>query len=202
MDKIDRVIVRDGLKAFAKLRRNGHQIPRISFNFSMAKLSDSSFESWLLTSMHESGLSPKDVGIEILETVLIDGNNPQIVSQVRRLHELGFSIELDDFGSGHASLSVLTDLPVNRIKIDRSLVQGVASDSTSRVILEMLVATAHQLDIESLAEGLESQEQMQIVSEIGCDVGQGFYLCEPISCEDLEQWILSDKTPYTLTKVH
>ena len=142
--------------------------------------------------MNDQGLSPEDIGIEILETVIYDGENDQVVPQVRRLHELGFNIELDDFGSGHASLSALTELPVNRIKIDQSLVRNVESDSTNRVILKMLIDTARELNIEPLAEGLETKEQVEIVSEMGIDIMQGYYFAQSMSCSDLEGWLSSE----------
>ncbi|MEM9410774.1 MAG: EAL domain-containing protein [Planctomycetota bacterium] len=193
MEKIDRAIVSKGMQEFTKLREAGVKIPKVSFNFSMAKLCDPDFESWLLACTRSVGLSPKDVGIEILETIMIDGNSEKLVNQVKRLHELGYQIELDDFGSGHASLSVLTDLPVNRIKIDRSLIKDIEHDSTTRIILAMLIDIAFQLDIEPLAEGLETEAQVRIVSEMGCDIIQGYYFAKPMSSSDLTKWVTEEK---------
>lgn len=189
LDNIERTIIDQSLKTFYHWQQNGVDIPRISVNVSMAKLKDAGFIGWLQGKVEELELSPSMISIEILETVFIGSHNSQVARNIRELHKLGFQIELDDFGTGHASINALLELEIDRIKIDRSIVENVCHDSNSRILVEGLVSLADQLNIESLVEGVETAKQVELLSTMSEFNYQGFYFAEPMPESRLMTWL-------------
>ncbi|MEM9940656.1 MAG: EAL domain-containing protein [Planctomycetota bacterium] len=189
LEKIDRVVIDKGLLAFSRWKQEGLSVPRIGFNLSMAKLTDAGFISWMESRVQTFGLEPREIGLEILESVMVDGNSAQIVSNVSKLQDKGFNIEIDDFGSGHASMNALLQLAVNRIKIDRSLIQNICEDENSRLLLDAVITLADNLKIETLVEGIETADQVALLSQLHTFVYQGYYFAKPMSFDALTQWV-------------
>jgi diguanylate cyclase (GGDEF)-like protein/PAS domain S-box-containing protein len=125
------------------------------------------------------GLSPDRLHLEITESALVEAS-PAAIREVREVADLGVRIALDDFGTGYSSLSLLRDLPVSTVKIDRSFVAPIASDRNARAIVRSVIALCQELQIITVAEGIETQEQLTSVRALGCDHGQGFLLGRPL----------------------
>jgi diguanylate cyclase (GGDEF)-like protein/PAS domain S-box-containing protein len=125
------------------------------------------------------GLSPDRLHLEITESALVEAS-PAAIKEVREVADLGVRIALDDFGTGYSSLSLLRDLPVSTVKIDRSFVAPIASDRSARAIVRSVIALCQELDIITVAEGIETQEQLTSVRALGCDHGQGYLLGRPL----------------------
>jgi EAL domain-containing protein (putative c-di-GMP-specific phosphodiesterase class I) len=116
--------------------------------------------------------------LEITESALVDAS-PAVVKEVREVSDLGVQIALDDFGTGYSSLSLLRDLPVATVKIDRSFVTPIATDRPTRAIVRSVIALCQELAITTIAEGIETQEQLTSLRALGCNLGQGYLLGRP-----------------------
>ena len=105
------------------------------------------------------------------------------------LQEYGFRVSLDDFGTGYSSLSYLSGLPLNTIKIDKAFIDTVLVDNATRIVMESIIQMVHKLGYETIAEGVETQEQLNYLQEIGCDVIQGYLLGKPLDSCEIEELI-------------
>lgn len=150
---------------------------RLWVNVSAYQLRQPGLAGQIEAALRSSGLDATRLGIELTEAVLIDGDGPAI-AQLRRLHALGVAIALDDFGTGYSSLGYLSRMPVDVVKIDRSLVPAIPGDTKAMAISAAIVAMAHGLGIKALAEGVESEQQLELMASISCDLFQGYH-CSP-----------------------
>jgi diguanylate cyclase len=110
-----------------------------------------------------------------------------------KLKDEGIQLSMDDFGTGYSSLAYLRDLPIDTVKIDKSFVQKLDAQNTepfSRALVETIVGLARHLDLEVVAEGVETAEQVEMLKQLGCNIGQGYYFSKPIPPSDLERFIL------------
>jgi EAL domain-containing protein (putative c-di-GMP-specific phosphodiesterase class I) len=118
---------------------------------------------------------------------------------LRRLSEMGVRLAVDDFGAGYSSLSYLRRLPVNEVKIDRSFVEGMATDEGDLAIVRAVVALARHFGLVVVAEGVESERTVSLLEDLGCDVGQGFLFSRPLPFERFEAWLSVQTEPVTTT---
>jgi EAL domain-containing protein (putative c-di-GMP-specific phosphodiesterase class I) len=149
------------------------------------QLMNPSFPERLLDLLIETGMRPSDLELEITEGILLDRQSTA-VETLTALRNAGIRIALDDFGTGYSSLSYLKHYPVDCIKIDRSFVAQLGASSTSVAIVNAMVALAHALGIEVTAEGVETNEQMTILTDMGCNLFQGFLLSPPTTEQEVE----------------
>ncbi len=156
---------------------------KLSINISPYQLANQNLVAFLELCCVEYGIRPQNITIEIIERIFIE-NNPEAIAQLFALSSKGFSIALDDFGSGYSSLSCLVSLPVDTVKIDRSLIIGIKSGERSERLLRSIVAMVTDLDMNTVAEGIETHEQWLIVKDAGCNEGQGFMIAKPCNIED------------------
>ncbi|MBR2697929.1 MAG: EAL domain-containing protein, partial [Clostridia bacterium] len=138
------------------------------------------------------GLSPDQLHVEITETAYVE--NPALLIQTtQRLRELGFQVEMDDFGSGYSSLHMLKEVPVDRIKLDLYFLTETGDQKRGRTIVTSMVQMGHALGMALIAEGVESVEQARFLKSIGCDEMQGFYFHKPMPVEAFEDLIIEKK---------
>ena len=133
-------------------------------------------------------LSRSILRLEITETALMT-NPTRTMEVVTRLSDLGLHLSIDDFGTGYSSLAYLKRLPVREIKIDKSFVRDMASDENDAVIVRSTIDLGHNLGLEVVAEGVETQEAWEQLVDLGCDLAQGYYMAAPMSVEELEKWL-------------
>lgn len=146
----------------------------------------------VITSLVEKyGISPACLHLEITETAVM--NNPATqLKLIQRLREYGFIIEIDDFGSGYSSLNTLKDLTADVLKIDMGFLKHTENrEERSKTILGMIVSLAKSLDMEVITEGVENKEQVEFLTEFGCDIFQGYYFAKPMPIEEFEEKYLS-----------
>jgi len=155
---------------------------RVSVNVSARQLGDPQFLERTMDILREEGLPPNLLEIELTETVLMD-NMEAGAYTLRRLSQLGIHLAIDDFGTGYSSLAYLRQLPMSRLKIDRSFVKDLPGQEHSRAIVNAIVALAHELGLEVTAEGVETQPQADYLIQHGCDVLQGYLFARPIPSE-------------------
>lgn len=134
----------------------------------------------------ETGIMPEKLELELTESALVDKPD-QAVRVLERLRSLGCGISIDDFGTGYSSLSYLKNFPVTILKIDRSFVRDLAHDSGDRAIAQSVVSLATNLDMQTVAEGVEDQEQLEILRQIGCTYIQGFYYSRPVPADQIPE---------------
>ncbi|MBR5768613.1 MAG: EAL domain-containing protein, partial [Clostridia bacterium] len=112
---------------------------------------------------------------------------------VAQLRETGFKIEMDDFGSGYSSLNMLTAMPIDALKLDMRFVRHLTADSKDIRMVQLMVDIAGFLSVPVIAEGVETEEQVQLLRECGCDVVQGYYFSKPVPADDFEKFITREK---------
>jgi EAL domain-containing protein (putative c-di-GMP-specific phosphodiesterase class I) len=116
-------------------------------------------------------------------------NPNQAMAMLTKLHRMGVKISVDDFGTGYSSLAYLKKLPVSDIKIDKSFVIDMNRDSSDAVIVHSTIDLAHNMGLSVIAEGVESQEVLDMLINLGCDVAQGYYFCKPQEAEKIKTWL-------------
>lgn len=163
----------------------GFDFGRVSINVCDAEFWRDGFAVRLLAGLANRDLDPARLGIEVTETAFASDGDRILLPILETLRRHGIMLALDDFGTGYASLTHLKKLPIDRVKIDRSFVADITSDTASRAIVEALVRLAHGLGKEIIAVGLETEEQRRILVELGCRMGQGFLLDRPASADDV-----------------
>lgn len=186
--RIDEIMVRRALQALVDWREMGIAVPRVGLNFTAQALRNPELADRLIFDLDRLGLTPADMSVEILESALIQTDDDPLLATVERLANAGFHIDLDDFGTGHAALSYLRHQTVSRLKIDRAFVRELHLRPRIRKMTEAMIRLAHTLEIEALAEGVETAAEWRLLRELGCDGLQGFAIGKPMPAEDFPAW--------------
>lgn len=190
MEELDGMMRREALASTARLHAAGIGAGHIGLNITAALLSDPDMVDRLTWEVEVAGLTPNLVSIEVLESVMIDeAAAAPIKKNIERLSNLGFFIELDDFGTGHSGLSSLRDLKVNRVKIDRSFVSGIDSNPELATFTNALIQLALSLNIEILAEGVETEGEWAWLQAHGCQIIQGYLISKALPENELIAWL-------------
>ena len=159
---------------------------RMSVNLSAGQLSRPGLAETVETILQETGLEGSRLTLDVTETVYVktlEDHN----TVMDRLRSLGVRISIDDFGMGYSSLSYLKRLPADALKIDKSFVGGLKENGADMAIVRMMIGLAHTLGMEVIAEGVETREQAALLTDLGCDFGQGFHFSKPLPPEDLSK---------------
>ena len=167
----------------AEWQRAGIPFGKLAINTTAADFARLGYTERLLDELHACGLSVDAIAIEVTEGMFLGRQEVRVREELDRLHRAGFEIAFDDFGTGYASLTHLKELPLDRIKIDRSFIQGLAVDESDRKIVRGIIALAHSLGLIVTAEGIETEEQMALLKEMGCDRIQGYLISKPLAAE-------------------
>ncbi|WP_417656259.1 putative bifunctional diguanylate cyclase/phosphodiesterase [Pseudidiomarina aestuarii] len=157
---------------------------KISVNLSTLHFNRSEFADHLEQTLAETGCKPEWIELELTESILME-NTDYAIAVLNRLRQQQFSIALDDFGTGFSSLSYLKRLPMDKVKIDRSFIQGIRTHKSDRVLVSSVIKIAQSLDFAVVAEGVETTQQAEFVTELGCNYMQGYYFGRPTAKEDL-----------------
>ena len=171
-------------------REAGVLLPYVSLNMSSRQLADPDLEAGLMETVDRHGLGPRDIEIELTESSLMnmEGNDDSIV---HRLARRGFRIAIDDFGTGHSSLSRLRDLPVDKLKIDKAFVHQLSDRKRGTAIAESIIGLAQRMQLKTVAEGVETQEQADWLSAAGCTLMQGRLYAKPMPFTQMLEWTSS-----------
>jgi len=174
-------ILRTALREQRQFRTTTGQPFRMAVNVSHVQFREPGFVPMLRKVIADSGVDPSDIELELTESVAID-DIEHIVHTLQQVRALGVTVAIDDFGTGYSSLSVLRRLPVNRLKIDRSFVNDVEQDDS---IARLVVGLAQQLGLDTIAEGVETEAQHQLLLQLGCHEGQGYLYDRPMPASEL-----------------
>ncbi len=181
---IGRWVTREAIRQMAEWRDKGYPLKTVAINFSGKQLSDTEYINFLSNTIKEYNIDPKYVEIEITESILVEETiNTQTF--LNNLKELGLRIAMDDFGTGYSSINYLTFIPVNKIKLDKSLCEKFINLDNSSV-MSSLIGLMHSLNLIITAEGIEETYQYQRLREGGCDLIQGYLFSKPLSGTEIE----------------
>jgi len=178
-------VLRTACAQLQQFIRNGLPEMRVAVNLSVRQLLQKDFAASVEAVLADTGLPPKLLELEITESTLME-NAQDTLAALHRLRELGVRLSIDDFGTGYSSLSYLKRFPVDIIKIDRSFVQDLPQDSDDAAIVSAIIALAHSLRLEVVAEGVETDQQLAFLASRSCDLMQGYHLSPAIPADQFE----------------
>jgi len=160
----------------------------ISINLLPSEIARDDYDEWLLAEIDTAGIAPSRVTIEITESALL-ADQEAVALRITNLRDAGVSVAVDDFGTGYASFSYLTNLPLDVLKIDRGLVAGIVTGERDRIVIRAMMRLAHDLGLKVLVEGVESTAQLSLLSDWGCDLYQGFLGAGALTQDELARFV-------------
>jgi EAL domain-containing protein (putative c-di-GMP-specific phosphodiesterase class I) len=180
--------VLDSALAQARVWRDAGHDMTMAVNLAAPNIADETLPDTVAALLEHHGVPGDRLECEISEhTVMADPRRAMAI--LERLRGLGVRLSLDDFGTGHSSLTYLKRLPLDEVKIDRSFVMGMTEDDNDAAIVRTTIDLARNLRLEVVAEGVESAAIMRDLSDLSCDIAQGFYLSRPLPAADLDGWL-------------
>jgi diguanylate cyclase (GGDEF)-like protein/PAS domain S-box-containing protein len=186
--EVGRWVLSEACRQSAEWHRRGHRLS-MSVNVSMRQLETHAFVDHIREALDASALDPTTLVIEITESTLMRDADATI-RRLREIKDLGVHVAIDDFGTGYSSLAYLRQFPVDALKIDRSFISAMADSPESGALIHTLVELGRTLGLETLAEGIEDNDQLHKLQEEHCDRGQGFLFSRPIEPEAIEAFLL------------
>jgi diguanylate cyclase (GGDEF)-like protein len=179
---IDRAVLDGAFACHRRWRAEGLRPPRLSVNVSLRRL----HEKGLIDALRALEIAPGELSFELVESIYLDERDDRFFECVEQIKALGIDIEIDDFGSGYASIVSLTKIKPRRLKIDRQLVTPIVRSTAQRRLVRSIVEIGRSLGIEVAAEGVETMEHAALLRELGCTILQGYAFAKPMAAEDLE----------------
>ena len=198
-ERLSEVMVHHALTALKAWDKAGLRVPTVAVNFSNDELRNPKLAERLKWDLDRFDLTPDRLTVEILETVVADTASDMIVRNIAALAAMGCGIDLDDFGTGHASIGNIRRFAVSRIKIDRSFVTRVDEDRDQQTMVAAILSMAERLGLETLAEGVETTGEHAMLAQLGCGHVQGFSLSRPLAFDDTIVWMEHHRTKLTKT---
>ena len=166
---------------------------KMSVNISARDLLDSDFSNYVSKRLEENKVKPEMMCMEITESALME-DPIKAKRTVEELHSLGVSISIDDYGTGYSSLAYVKNLPVNELKIDREFIKNMINNKQDIAIVRSTIELGHNLGLKVVAEGIEREEEMQMLKEFGCDQAQGYLISKALTATDMQKWISENRT--------
>jgi EAL domain-containing protein (putative c-di-GMP-specific phosphodiesterase class I) len=166
----------------------------VAVNLSGHQFNQENFAQKVEKQVIESGVDPKLLELELTETILMESSDSAI-SRLKTLNEFGLRLSIDDFGTGFSSLKYLKDMPIHSLKIDQTFVHEHQQKANSAII-QAVISLAQNLELQTIAEGVESESQLTFLKETGCDLGQGIMLSPVLSPADMTQFLQTDAPPH------
>lgn len=185
---IDRWVMREACRQMVEWSTSGLSGLRVSVNLSAQHFKRADTVSEIVEIVKTSGLAPSSLCVEVTESVLVEVDRAQRI--LAELQAFGLHVSIDDFGTGFSSLAYLKRLPIGELKVDRSFVDGIATDSDDRAIAATVIDLARNMKLESLAEGVENAAHLDALRELGCDLAQGYFISRPLPPAALVQWLV------------
>ena len=196
---IDRMILEKAVVAMQDWARAGLVVPRLSVNVSSKRLKDDK----LISSLQEMDLPKGMISFELLESVFLDDVDETISWNIDMLKEMGIDVELDDFGSGHASLISLVKLGPDAIKIDRQLIAAMTLDDARLNLVRSIVDICRSLNVRVVAEGVENAREAELLRQMSCDILQGYFIAKPMRANEFDRFLRNWKpTDFKETTSH
>jgi len=186
---LDRMMLEQAMGDLERWDDLGLSVPRVSVNVSHKRLHDST----LIAGLKLLNVTPGRIAFELVESIYLDESDAIVAWNIDKIKDLGIDVEIDDFGTGYASIVSLQKLRPARLKIDRQLVNPILNDIPQRQLLASIVEIGKSMGIEVVAEGVETKEHARILRDLGCDILQGYAFARPMSRDDLETFLVSER---------
>jgi diguanylate cyclase (GGDEF)-like protein/PAS domain S-box-containing protein len=164
--------------------KQGYEVPRLAINLSAKQFRQKTLAEDINNVLKMTGTDPRYIGIEITESMLVQ-NIEEVVITLLNLSNMGLEISIDDFGTGYSSLSYLKRFPINKLKIDKSFVDDIATHPDDAAIVKAIIAMAHGLSMKVVTEGVETQAQLDFLREHGCEQYQGYIFSKPLPAAEI-----------------
>jgi EAL domain-containing protein (putative c-di-GMP-specific phosphodiesterase class I) len=163
----------------------------MAINISAVHFCGHDLEGLIHNTLKQTGFDPKRLEIELTETSVLQ--DPQLaIKTLERIQSMGLQTSLDDFGTGYSSLNYLMQLPLDKLKIDRSFIVNMDNGEKGIAIVSAIIAMAHSLSLEVIAEGVEDESHIQLLRKMQCDIVQGYYIARPMPAAEFEQLLASN----------
>ena len=189
MSDIGRIVIAKAIHAAADWHHAGLRFGRLAVNVSGAELREADFDVFLFATLKAEGLPPQKLSLEIVESVILDDEKTGIAAKLRYIRAAGVHLELDDFGTGYASLSHVNPNEIDRLKIDRRFVQNIDTNGDNTKIVRAITELARGLGIAIIAEGAETEAELDSLRSLGCDQVQGYSIALPMPSEQMREWL-------------
>lgn len=187
--RLGQLMVTKALTALANWDRAGYVVPTVSVNFSGYELSDPQLAEKLSWELDRLDLGAERLTVEVLETVVASSENDRIATNIASIAAMGCGIDLDDFGTGNASITTIRRFALRRLKIDRSFVSNVDKDREQQKLVAAILSLSERLGLETLAEGVETQGEHAMLAQLGCSHVQGYIVARPMPASEVPDWI-------------
>ena len=188
IQKLDRFVWQEAARQIRVwYERTGIKIP-VSVNVSRIDLYDPGMNDFLLKILKDNDISTAELLLEITESAYTQ-DSEQIIETINKLRDLGFKIEMDDFGTGYSSLNMISTLPIDALKLDMQFIRNAFKEGRDTRLIEVIIDIADYLGVPVIAEGVETQEQLDALKAMGCDIVQGYYFSKPIPPAEYERFI-------------
>ncbi|KIN73827.1 putative bifunctional diguanylate cyclase/phosphodiesterase [Sulfitobacter guttiformis] len=194
LERLAEVMMYHSFRALKEWDAEGLVIPQVGVNFTSSDLSNPRLLEKIKWDLDRFELTPERLAVEVLETVIASNANDMITRNINALGKLGCRIDLDDFGTGNASISSIRRFSVSRIKIDRSFVMKADRDPEQQRMISAILTMAERLQVETLAEGVETVGEHVLLAQLGCDHVQGFGIARPMPFNQTIDWITKHNT--------
>ncbi|MBK6982673.1 MAG: EAL domain-containing protein [Betaproteobacteria bacterium] len=182
INEVGEWVLREACRQNKEWQDRGLAPRRMAVNLSARQFADKAFLDTVIRVLQDTGLDPKWLELEITESQVMRQTEGMILL-LNRLSEMGVHLAIDDFGTGYSSLSYLKRLPIQKLKIDQSFIRDITVDPNDAAIVVAIINMARSLDLETIAEGVETQGQLALLRSKDCRVGQGFYFSAPLRAE-------------------
>jgi EAL domain-containing protein (putative c-di-GMP-specific phosphodiesterase class I) len=180
-------VIDHALRQCRQWRDKGHNLG-ISVNLSVHNLWEPDLVNYIESKINKYELPASSLCLEITESAMM-ANPGQAIDVLSRLKQMGVRLSIDDFGTGFSSLVYIKQLPVHELKIDKSFIFDMDNDASDIAIVRSTIDLAHNLNLDVVAEGVETDSSLDTLTQMGCDIAQGYYLSKPLEAKELEVWL-------------
>lgn len=192
IEKLDNYVWRETARQIKEWKKNYDFSIQVSVNVSRIDMYDPKLQENLQEILNEHDLCCGDLILEVTESAYTE-DSVQIIETVKNLRKMGFRIEMDDFGTGYSSLNMISSLPIDAMKLDMQFVRNAFKDDGNTRMVEVIIDIADFLNVPVIAEGVETEQQLDVLKKLGCDIVQGYFFSKPVPSKEFEPFILQRK---------
>jgi EAL domain-containing protein (putative c-di-GMP-specific phosphodiesterase class I) len=188
INQLGKWVLYEACRQMVRWQDGGLDVPKIAVNLSAKQFERGSMVAMVREILAETGLEPHRLQLEVTESLIM--NTGDALAFINDLHAVGVSLAIDDFGTGYSSLAYLKQMPVQTLKIDRSFIKDISTDSNDEAIAIAIIQLGKSLNLSVIAEGVETDEQAAFLLRHGCNQAQGYFYSRPVMPEDLlQRWL-------------
>ena len=188
--ELDKCVWRQACEFLSARKKEGAKLFPISVNVSRIHMENDKFIDELILLTRKYGIDPKYLELELTETACFN-NEKRFEETINTLKNLGFVVSMDDFGTGYSSLNMLRNLPIDVLKLDRGFIKDTIQDTKGQIVTKSIIEMANKLNMLTVAEGIETEEQAEFLRSIGCKIAQGFLYGKPVDIKSFTELFIN-----------